>query len=55
MLTFILCFLGALQVPPLCTDEAAQLSKGEVGVLGFDDRSHLAAEQDVATHVDFPL
>lgn len=55
LLTFIFCFLRALQVPPLCANEAAQLPKGEVRVLGFDDRSHLTAEQDVAAHVDLPL
>lgn len=54
-LTFVFSFLGALKVPPLGSDEAAQLAKGEVGVLGFDDCSHLAAEEDVAAHVDFAL
>lgn len=53
--TFIFCFPGALEVPPLRANEAAQLPKGKVGVLGFDDCSHLAAEQDVAAHVDLPL
>lgn len=54
-LTFVLCFPGALEVPPLCAHQAAQLAEGEVRVLGFDDCSHLAAEQDVAAHVDLPL
>lgn len=55
LLTFILCFPGALQVPPLSADQAAQLPEGEVWVLGFDDGSHLTAEQDVAAHVDLTL
>lgn len=55
LLTFVLCFLGTLQVPPLCANKAAKLPKGEVWVLGFDDRPHLTAEQNVATHVDLPL
>lgn len=33
----------------------AEFPEGEVWVLGLDDRSHLTAEQDVATHVDLPL
>lgn len=53
--TFIICFPGTLEVPPLCADEAAKLPEGEVWVPGFDDRPHLTAEQDVATHVDLPL
>lgn len=55
LLTFVFCLLRAFQVSPLCANEAAQLPKREVRVLGFDDCSHLAAEQDVATHVDLPL
>lgn len=55
LFTFIFCFLGTLQVSPLSANEAAQLPEGEVRVLGFDDRSHLTAEQDVAAHVDLPL
>lgn len=54
-LTFVFCLPGALEVPPLGADEAAQLAEGEVWVLGFDDCSHLTAEQDVAAHVDLPL
>lgn len=54
-LTFVFGFPGALKVPPLCSDEATQLAEGEVGVLGFDDGSHLAAEEDVAAHVDLAL
>ena len=35
--------------------QPAQLPEGEVGVPGLDDGPHLAAEQDVAAHVDLPL
>ncbi|TNN85627.1 hypothetical protein EYF80_004260 [Liparis tanakae] len=34
-------------VSPLSANEAAQLPEGEVWVLGFDDCSHLTAEQDM--------
>lgn len=54
-LTFVFGLPGALKVPPLGSDEAAQLAEGEVGVLGFDDGSHFAAEEDVAAHVDLAL
>lgn len=55
ILTFILYFSGTLQVPPLCTNKTAQLPKGEIWMLGFDDCSHFTAEQNVTTHVDLPL
>jgi len=55
ILTFVLGLLGALQVPPLGAHQAAQLPEGEVRVSGLDDGPHLAAEQDVAAHVDLPL
>lgn len=55
MLTLVFCFLGAFKVSPLCADETAQLTEGEVWVLGFDNCTHLAAEQDVAAHVDLTL
>lgn len=55
LFTFILSFLGRLQISPLGAHEAAELAEREVRVLGLDDRPHLAAEQDVAAHVDLPL
>ena len=55
LLTLIFGLLGALQVPPLGAHQPAQLPEGEVGVPGLDDGPHLAAEQDVAAHVDLPL
>lgn len=54
-LTFVLRFLGSLEVPPLCAHEPTQLTEGVVWVSGFDYCSHFTAEQDVATHVHLPL
>lgn len=53
--TFILSFLGRLQISPLGAHETAELAEREVRMLGLDHRPHLAAEQDVAAHVDLPL
>lgn len=55
LLTFILCFLGSLKVPPLCAHQSTQLTKGEVRVSSFNHRSHFTAEQDVAAHVHLPF
>lgn len=55
VLAFILRFLVSLQIPPLGANETAELPEGEVGVPSLDDGPHLAAEQDVSTHVDLPL
>lgn len=55
LLTFILCFLGSLKVPPLCAHQSTQLPEGEVRVSSLDHRSHFTAEQDVAAHVHLPL
>ena len=54
-LTFILCFLGSLEVPPLGAHQSTQFPKGEIWVSSLDDCPHFTAEQDVATHVDLPL
>lgn len=54
-LTFILCFLGRLQISPLRAHKTAELAEREIRVLGLDHCPHLAAEQDVAAHVDLPL
>lgn len=53
--TFILSFLCGLQASPLSAHQSTELSEREVRVLGLDDGSHLAAEKDVAAHVDLPL
>lgn len=55
LLTFIFCFLCCFQVSPFSSYKPAELSKGVVGVLSFNHSSHLAAKQDVPTHVDLPF
>lgn len=55
LFTFIFCFLGCLKVSPLCPHQSAELPERVVWVLGFNHSSHFTAEQNVATHVDFPF